>query len=47
MTPEEENAILHSAPKGTFALLIAYAAIFMAGWLFMFFYLFLAHGTVN
>lgn len=47
VTPEEEEKILHGAPSGTFALLLAFAALFMGGWLYMYFYMFLAHGPVN
>lgn len=47
VTPEEEEKILNGAPKGTYALLLAFAALFMGGWLYMFFYMFLAHGPVN
>jgi len=47
VTSEEEEKILQGAPKGTYALLVAFAAIFMGGWLYMFFYMFLAHGPVN
>lgn len=47
LTPEEEEKILHSAPKGTFALLLVFAAIFMGGWLYMYLLMFLKHGPVN
>ncbi len=47
LTPEEEQAILHSKPVGTFALLLVFAALMLAGWGFMFFYMFLQHGPVN
>jgi hypothetical protein len=47
VSEEEERRILQSAPKGTFALLLVYALIFMAGWLFLFFVRFLGHGVVN
>ncbi len=47
VTPEEEQAILHGKPRGTYALLLAFAALFMGGWLYMYFYMFLTHGPVN
>lgn len=47
MTPEEEEKILNSPPKGTFALLVTFIALFTAGWLYMYLYMFLAHGPVN
>jgi hypothetical protein len=47
LTPEEEEKILHSSPKGTYALLLVFALIFTAGWAFLFFMRFLAHGPVN
>jgi hypothetical protein len=47
LTPEEEHAVLHSKPVGTFALLLVFAVLMLAGWGFMFFYMFLQHGPVN
>lgn len=47
VSPEEEEKILHSAPKGTFTLLFLFAILFMGGWLYMYFYMFLTHGPVN
>lgn len=47
LSPEEEEKILHSAPKGTFALLLVFAALFMGGYLYMYFYMFLKHGPVS
>ena len=47
LTPEEEEKILHCKPVGTFALLLLFAALMVAGWGFMFFYMFLQHGPVN
>ena len=47
LSEEEEGRILNSQPKGTLALLVAFALIFMAGWLFLYFVRFLGHGTVN
>ena len=47
LTPEEEEKILHSSPKGTYALLLVFALLFAAGWAFLFFARFLAHGPVS
>ena len=47
LTQEEEQKILNSAPVGTMAILLVFAAIFMGGWLFMYFVLFLRHGPVS
>jgi hypothetical protein len=47
LTPEEEQKILDSSPVGTFALMLVFAALMLAGWGFMFFYMFLQHGPVN
>jgi len=47
LTPEEEEKILHSVPKGTFALLLVFGLVFAAGWLFMYLVMFLGHGPVN
>ena len=41
------GAILDSSPVGTFALLLVFAALMLAGWGYMFFYMFLEHGPVN
>ena len=47
LTPEQEQEILDSPPKGTFALMLLFGVLMFAGWAFMFFYMFLAHGPVN
>ena len=47
LTPEEEEKVLHCKPVGTFALLLLFAALMVAGWGFWFFYMFLQHGPVN
>ena len=47
LTPEEEHKVLHSKPVGTYALLLVFAALMVAGWGFMYFYMFLQHGPVN
>lgn len=45
--PEEEKAILESPPRGTFAIIVIYAAIFIVAWLALYFGRFLAHGPVS
>ncbi|MGD8311626.1 MAG: hypothetical protein PVJ66_03445 [Gammaproteobacteria bacterium] len=47
LTPDEEKRVLEHPPKGTFALLLLMAAIFGAGWAFMYFGRFLAHGAIT
>jgi hypothetical protein len=47
LTPEEERKAIESAPRGTFALLLLFALLMVAGWAFMFFYRFLQHGPVS
>ena len=47
LTEEEEKAILNSAPKGTFALLLAVMLFFVAGWAAMYFMVFLARGPIS
>lgn len=43
----ENNHSAQGAPKGTFALMFLLALFMAAGWAFMFFYQFLAHGPVH
>jgi hypothetical protein len=47
LTPEEEKKILDSPPIGTFALMLLLGAVMFAGWLYMFFGMFLEHGPIN
>jgi len=47
LSSEQEKEILNSLPRGTYALAVVYAVLFMAGWLAMWFGLFVAHGPVN
>jgi hypothetical protein len=50
MTPlseEEQRRILESPPKGTFAIIMVYAAIMGAAWVALYFGRFLAHGPVT
>lgn len=42
----EQDQILHAKPIGTYALLLAYMAFFVVGWLF-FYLLFLSRGPIN
>jgi hypothetical protein len=46
LSPQEQEAI-KDAPKGTYVLMLLAALLMAAGWAFMFFYVFLAHGPVN
>lgn len=46
LTPEEEKMITES-PKGTWAILLIYAVVMVAGWCAMFFGYFLPHGAVQ
>ncbi len=46
LSPEQQEAI-KDAPKGTFALMLLLAALMAAGWIFMFFFMFLKHGPVS
>ena len=46
LTPQEQEA-RKAAPKGTFSLLIVLAAAMAAGWVYMFFFMFLKHGPVS
>jgi len=47
LTPEEQEKAIAEAPKGTLAILLVYAALMVAGWLYMFYGFFLLHGPVN
>ena len=47
LTPEEEKKILDSPPVGTFALMLLVGALIAAGWVYMFFFMFLEHGPIN
>jgi hypothetical protein len=47
LTPEEEQKILNSAPIGTFALMLLLGVLLLAGWAYMFLFMFLEHGPVN
>ena len=45
--PEEQEQIRNSAPRGTFVLMLLFAAALLAGWAYMFFRMFLQHGTIS
>lgn len=47
LSETEQQEILNSAPRGTWALLIGMAVLFSLGWGFFYFGLFLAHGPVH
>ena len=47
LTPEEEQKIINSPPKGTFALMLLVGVLMFAGWAYMFFGMFLEHGPVR
>ena len=46
LSPEQEEAI-KDAPKGTFALMLLIGVLIAAGWVFMFFFMFLKHGPLS
>ena len=46
LSPEEKEAI-KDAPKGTYALMLVTAAAITAGWLYMFYFMFLPHGPIS
>lgn len=46
-TPEEEKRILESPPRGTYAIMLIFAAVFTLAWLLLYFGRFLAHGPVS
>ncbi|SFV86238.1 hypothetical protein MNB_SUP05-SYMBIONT-4-1287 [hydrothermal vent metagenome] len=41
-----EDEILHAKPRGTYAVLLVYIAVFTLSWLF-FYLLFLSRGPIN
>jgi hypothetical protein len=47
LSPEEEQKILASPPVGTFALMLLVGVLIFAGWVYMFFGMFLENGPVN
>ncbi|MFZ0255823.1 MAG: hypothetical protein WAN46_09280 [Gammaproteobacteria bacterium] len=47
LSEEERRRILESSPKGTWALLLLFAALLTMGWAILYFGVFLAHGPVS
>ena len=47
LSEEEQKAILESPPKGTWAVLLVIGLAMLAGWLYMFFGVFMSHGPVS
>lgn len=46
LSEEEKQRILASPPRGTWAILMIFAAVFMLAWLFMYFGVFLSRGPI-
>jgi hypothetical protein len=47
LSPEEEQEILTGPPTGTFALLLAFAAVFIAAWLLLYFGRYMSIGPIS
>jgi hypothetical protein len=47
LPPEEEKAVLHSAPTGTLFLIVLYTLVAIAAWLTLFFVRHLGAGVVH
>lgn len=47
LTSEQEQQAIAEAPRGTWAVLLAYTVLMVAGWAAMFFGYFLPHGAVH
>lgn len=47
LSEEEEARILATAPKGTWTLLLIFAALVFGTWAWLFFGVFVSHGTVT
>lgn len=47
LTEKEEKEILESPPRGTLAIMLIYAMLFVLGYLYFWFGLFLPRGAVN
>jgi hypothetical protein len=47
LSPEEEQEILTGSPTGTFALLLAFAAVFIAAWLLLYFGRYMSIGPIS
>ncbi len=46
-TSELEKKAIEEAPKGTWAVLLIYTVLMVAGWAAMYFGFFLPHGSVH
>lgn len=44
---EEKRRILESPPRGTWAILLVFAVLFLAAWMFMYFGVFLPRGPIS
>ncbi len=47
LSEEEKQKILNSSPRGTWAVLMIYAVLFMVGWLYFWFGLYLPRGLTH
>lgn len=47
LSEEEQKKIINSPPKGTLAVMLVFAAIFLLAWLLTYFGRFLGHGSVS
>ena len=47
LSEEEEREILNSSPRGTRVIMVIYAVLFVLGYLYFWFGLFLPRGGVN
>jgi len=47
LTREEEQKIMASPPRGTFALLLVFAVLFLLGWLLLYFGRYMVLGPIN
>jgi hypothetical protein len=47
LSEEEQKRILHSSPKGTFAVMLVYGVVMGLAWAALYFGRFLAHGPVS
>ena len=47
ITREEEQKVLASPPKGTFVLMLVFAALFMVGWLLLYFGRYMVLGPIS
>jgi hypothetical protein len=47
LSPEQQQEILRGPPKGTFALLLALAVVFVAAWLLLYFGRYMSIGPIS